>query len=58
MYDIIGDLHGYAQTLENLLLKMDYVRKSGVYQHPFRKAVFVGDFIDRGPKSKGGPATG
>ena len=50
-YDIIGDIHGHADALEQLLQKMGYVRKGGVYMHPHgRKALFVGDFIDRGPK--------
>ena len=51
MYDIIGDIHGHADTLEVLLQKMGYKRMRGVYRHPQeRKVVFVGDFIDRGPK--------
>ncbi len=50
-YDIIGDIHGHADALEQLLQKMGYRRISGVYQHPEkRKVLFVGDFIDRGPK--------
>ena len=50
-FDIIGDIHGHADALESLLQKLGYVRKSGVYNHPEkRKVVFVGDFIDRGPK--------
>lgn len=50
-YDIVGDIHGHADTLEVLLHKLGYRRKFGVYSHPEnRKMVFVGDFIDRGPK--------
>ena len=50
-FDIIGDIHGHADALESLLQKLGYVRKFGVYSHPAkRKIVFVGDFIDRGPK--------
>src|SRR4249919_637287 len=50
-FDIIGDIHGHADALENLLQKLGYVKKFGVYSHPDkRKIVFVGDFIDRGPK--------
>ncbi len=52
MYDFIGDIHGHADELEALLLKMDYSKKNGIYQHPERKVFFVGDFIDRGPKIK------
>ncbi len=49
MFDIIGDIHGYIVTLERLLQKMGYRKTGGVYRHPDRKAVFVGDFTDRGP---------
>jgi hypothetical protein len=50
-YDIIGDIHGHADALERLLQKLGYTRKFGVYSHPEeRQVVFVGDFIDRGPK--------
>lgn len=50
MYDIIGDIHGQAQKLEKLLKKMGYVLRNGYYSHSKRKAVFVGDYIDRGPE--------
>ena len=50
MYDIIGDVHGHADELRNLLKNMGYVLKDDCYTHPKRKAVFVGDFINRGPK--------
>ena len=46
-YDIIGDVHGYADKLEGLLLKMDYELIDGTWQHPERKVIFVGDLIDR-----------
>jgi predicted MPP superfamily phosphohydrolase len=49
-YDIIGDIHGYADTLRALLAKLGYTERAGVYRHAERIAVFVGDFIDRGPK--------
>jgi hypothetical protein len=49
-YDIIGDLHGHADTLRALLVKLGYVEREGAYRHPDRQAIFVGDFIDRGPK--------
>ena len=50
-YDIIGDIHGHADELERLLQKLGYARRFGVYSHPEkRQVVFVGDFIDRGPK--------
>lgn len=50
MYDIIGDIHGHATPLKNLLSKMDYSEIDGVWQHPERKVIFLGDFIDRGPE--------
>lgn len=49
-YDIIGDIHGHADTLHALLAKLGYVERSGVHSHPERRVIFVGDFIDRGPK--------
>ena len=49
-YDIIGDVHGHADKLEGLLRKMDYKFIDGTWQHPERKAIFVGDLIDRGPR--------
>ena len=51
MYDLIGDIHGHATKLNQLLKKLNYTKnKNGVYQHPSRKVIFVGDFIDRGPE--------
>jgi hypothetical protein len=52
MIDFIGDIHGHADKLEALLKKMGYQLKSGVYQHPERKVLFLGDYIDRGPAIK------
>jgi len=49
MYDLIGDIHGHAIQLKRLLQKMDYKEVNGVWQHSTRKAIFVGDYIDRGP---------
>jgi hypothetical protein len=48
-YDIIGDIHGYALELRALLDKLGYVELGGTYRHPYRTAIFMGDFIDRGP---------
>lgn len=48
--DLIGDVHGCAVTLERLLQKLGYSRVGGVYRHKTRRAVFVGDIIDRGPR--------
>ena len=50
MYDIIGDVHGHADQLKSLLKNMGYKLTGDFYSHPVRKAVFVGDFINRGPK--------
>lgn len=50
MYDIIGDVHGHADQLKSLLKKLGYKAANGYYIHSSRKAVFVGDFINRGPK--------
>lgn len=60
-FDIIGDIHGCADELEQLLALLGYritsespdgaVAISKVYAHPEgRKAVFVGDLVDRGPR--------
>lgn len=49
-FDFIGDIHGYASKLEALLSKLGYEKKRGVHRHPERKAIFVGDYIDRGPE--------
>ncbi|WP_421918967.1 metallophosphoesterase [Marinifilum sp.] len=50
VYDIIGDIHGEAETLKKLLLILGYTENEFGYFHPERKAIFVGDFVDRGPK--------
>ncbi len=61
-FDIIGDVHGCCDELEALLRQLGYEvtafapagrpSASGpVYAHPAgRKAVFVGDLVDRGPR--------
>lgn len=48
-FDGVGDVHGYADTLVRLLEALGYSAVDGVFRHPTRTAVFVGDFIDRGP---------
>ena len=52
MYDIVGDIHGYADELELLLTKLGYQRINTVWQHPTRVLISVGDLIDRGPQQK------
>jgi len=54
-YDIIGDVHGCAKSLEILLVKLGYENcaKQGLwpsYSHSSRKAIFLGDIVDRGPR--------
>ena len=48
-YDIIGDVHGHAEELLQLLAMLGYSESANGFRHPSRKAVFLGDFIDRGP---------
>lgn len=50
MYDLIGDIHGHADQLQELLNKLGYSKQNGSYAHAERKVLFVGDYIDRGPK--------
>ena len=61
-FDIIGDLHGGADELEELLVQLGYetttlgpvgpsVESGVVHSHPAgRRAIFVGDLVDRGPR--------
>lgn len=51
-FDFIGDVHGCADELELLLADLGYVRgEADAWRHPAgRKAVFVGDLVDRGPR--------
>ncbi len=59
-FDIIGDIHGCAEELQTLLSKLGYgiewsddhgERTVTVTPPEGRKAVFVGDLVDRGPNS-------
>lgn len=52
-FDIIGDVHGCGDELEALLAKLGYVAQpGGGVAHPAgRKLVFVGDLVDRGPRT-------
>lgn len=49
-YDLIGDVHGCARTLERLLEGLGYHRQAGVWRHPRRMVLFLGDIVDRGPR--------
>ena len=59
-FDIIGDLHGCCDELEALLQQLGYspveqaddpVWGNRSFRHPEgRKAVFLGDIVDRGPR--------
>ncbi|MDE0316725.1 MAG: polynucleotide kinase-phosphatase [Candidatus Poribacteria bacterium] len=55
-FDIVGDIHGCYDELVELLKKLGYEISNQpdggtIVKHPQdRKAVFVGDYVDRGPK--------
>ncbi|GAB6387132.1 metallophosphoesterase [Stutzerimonas marianensis] len=49
-YDLIGDVHGCAHTLVRLLDLLGYRQHGGVWRHPRRQVIFLGDIIDRGPR--------
>lgn len=49
-YDLIGDVHGCARTLTHLLDQLGYRLQGGVWRHPRRQVIFLGDIIDRGPQ--------
>ena len=49
-FDLIGDVHGCARTLEHLLDMLGYRKQAGVWRHASRQALFLGDIIDRGPR--------
>jgi protein phosphatase len=51
-FDLIGDVHGCCDELEELLTELGYAPdEAGVRRHPQgRRAVFLGDLVDRGPR--------
>ncbi len=50
-YDIIPDIHGQHDKLLQLLEQLGYQPAGETYRHAEgRKIIFLGDFIDRGPK--------
>lgn len=50
MIDFIGDIHGHADKLKQLLNKFGYSINNGAYAHPERKVLFVDDYIGKGPQ--------
>ncbi|MBS8225751.1 metallophosphoesterase [Vannielia litorea] len=53
MYDIIPDIHGQAEKFTSRLTSLGYRERRGAWRHddPRRQVVFLGDFIDRGPRN-------
>jgi protein phosphatase len=51
-FDVVGDVHGCCDELDELLQRLGYVRSAtGPWTHPeARKVVFLGDLVDRGPR--------
>ena len=50
-YDLIGDIHGHHDKLTSLLHNLGYPPHGESFRHPKgRKVIFLGDYIDRGPK--------
>jgi protein phosphatase len=58
-FDVIGDVHGCLAELEQLLAKLGYeidrdpAGRPVNARHPDRRAVFLGDLVDRGPDTPG-----
>jgi len=59
-FDVIGDVHGCREELEELLVRLGYAitydslgRAVDASHSEGRRAVFVGDLVDRGPDSPG-----
>ncbi len=50
--DFIGDIHGYYDNLQELLTKLNYKSTNKIWSHHNNKALFLGDFINRGENSK------
>jgi protein phosphatase len=54
-FDIIGDIHGCCDELESLLSELGYrvswTPELSVARDHARTAIFVGDLVDRGPRS-------
>ena len=52
MFDIIGDIHGHYDALCALLGELGYREHQGAWRFPGgrRRVLFLGDYIDRGPR--------
>lgn len=51
-FDLIGDIHGCAVELRQLLDKLGYRETGGFYRHHAgRRVVYLGDLVNRGPAS-------
>lgn len=48
-FDLIGDVHGCAPALQELLAALGYRYQQGSWRHRQRQALFTGDLVDRGP---------
>lgn len=53
MFDIIPDIHGQYDKLTSALSQLGYQPRNGAWRHsnPSRRCLFLGDFIDRGPRN-------
>ncbi|HEX7184184.1 MAG TPA: AAA family ATPase [Thermoanaerobaculia bacterium] len=51
-FDLIGDIHGCGGELEEMLTRLGYQPDpAGVWRHSEgRRAIFLGDLVDRGPR--------
>ncbi|MBI5368297.1 MAG: polynucleotide kinase-phosphatase [Planctomycetes bacterium] len=52
-FDLIGDVHGCGDELDALLDRLGYRPDpaDGIWRHPAgRRAIFLGDLVDRGPR--------
>ena len=58
-FDVVGDVHGCRAELEQLLTELGYQLERDDAgrpinaRHPDRRAIFVGDLVDRGPDTPG-----
>lgn len=48
----IGDIHGQYDVLIRLLKRLGFTKTGGIWCHDEATAVFLGDLIDQGPKSR------